>query len=173
MSCGPWATWFRWLLRRRDTVGHSWGRRNATWRLSWSTRLRWEWVQVAGTSGWWTSCSSCWQQRSAGRFCGHPTRLGRSRGWWRPGPFRIRDFQQNPGYIHIYPDIFVEILSPSNVRATRKTLLESSPYAQSPRDETDEHKNLLRAGSCCLQNDPLSESLFRSPWWRPCGGWRR
>jgi len=80
-----------------------------------------------------------------------------------PGPFRIRDLQQNLGYFQIYPDASVGIISPSNVREKRKTLLESSPHAQSPREKTDEHKMLLRARSCCLQNGALSESLFRSP----------
>ena len=81
-----------------------------------------------------------------------------------PGPFRIRAFQQNLGYIQIYPDISVGIFSPSNVRAKRKTLLESSAHAQVLRGKTDEHEMLLRAGGRCLQNGALSESLFRSPW---------
>ena len=80
-----------------------------------------------------------------------------------PGPFRIRIFQQNLGYIQIYPDISVGTFSPSNVRAKRKTLLESSPHAQTLRGKTDENKMLLRAGSHCLQDGALSESLFRSP----------
>jgi len=63
----------------------------------------------------------------------------------RPGPFRIRVFQQNLGYIQIYPDISVGIFSPSNVRANRKTLLEYSPHAQALRGKTDEHKMLLPA----------------------------
>ena len=82
----------------------------------------------------------------------------------KPGPFRIRIFQQNLGYIQIYPDIFVGIFSPSNVRAKRKTLLESSPPAQALCGKTDEHKMLLRAGCRCFQHGALSESLFRSPW---------
>jgi len=80
------------------------------------------------------------------------------------GPFRIRGFKQNPGYIQIYPDISVGIFSPSNVRAKRKTPLESSPHAQARRGKTEEHKMLLRAGCRCLQNSALSESLFGSPW---------
>ena len=81
----------------------------------------------------------------------------------RPGPFRIRVFQQNLGYLHIYPDMSVGIFSPSNVRAKRKTLLESSPHAQALCGKTDELKLLLRAGCRCLQNGVLSEPLFRSP----------
>jgi len=80
-----------------------------------------------------------------------------------PGPFRIRTFQQNLGYIQIYPDISVGIFSPSNVRAKLKTLLESSAHAQVLRGKTDKHEMLLRAGGRCLQNGALSESLFRSP----------
>jgi len=75
--------------------------------------------------------------------------------------------QQNLGGIQIYLDISVGIFSPSNVRARQKTLLESAPHAQALRGNTDEHKMLLRAGSRCLQHGALSESLFRSPWWRP------
>jgi len=84
----------------------------------------------------------------------------------RAGPFRIRVSQQNLGYIQIYPDISVGIFSPSNVRAKRKTLLESSPHAQALRGKTDEHQMLLRAECHCLQNGALSESLFQSPWWK-------
>ena len=87
-----------------------------------------------------------------------------------PGPFRIRTFQQNLGYIQIYPDISVGIFSPSNVRAKRKTLLESPAHAQVLRGNTDEHEMLLRAGGRCFQNGALSESLFRSPWSVPTTG---
>jgi len=79
------------------------------------------------------------------------------------GPFRIRVFQQNLGYIQIYPDISVGTFSPSNVRAKRKTLLERSRHDQALRGKTDEHEMLLRAGCRCLQNGASSESLFRSP----------
>ena len=81
----------------------------------------------------------------------------------KSGHFRIRIFQQNLRYIQIYPDISVGVFSPSNVRAKRKTLRESSPHAQALRGKTGEHKMLLRAGSRCLQNGALSESFFRSP----------
>jgi len=81
----------------------------------------------------------------------------------------MQAFPQNLGYIQIYPDISVGIFSPSNVRAKRNTLLESSPHAQGLRGKTDDHKMLLRAGCRCLQNVALSESLFRSPWLRPGG----
>jgi len=80
------------------------------------------------------------------------------------GLLRIRVFQQNLGYIQIYPDISVGIFSPSNVRAKRKTLLENSPHAQALRGKTDEHKMLLGAGCRCLQRGALSKSFFRSPW---------
>ena len=101
---------------------------------------------------------------------GFPTQLSlatgtEAEGWpTQAGPFRIRVFQQNLGYIQIYPDTSVGIFSQSNVRAKRKTLLESSPHAQALRGRTDEHKMLLRAGCHCLQNGALSESLFQSPW---------
>ena len=90
----------------------------------------------------------------------------------RPGPFRIRVFQQNLGCIQIYPDISFGIFSPSNVREKRKTLLECLPHVQDLRGKTDEHKMLLRAGCRCLQNGALSESLFQSPWSRPSLGRR-
>ena len=99
-----------------------------------------------------------------GSLCGSISRL-RSRRSHRhvPGPFRIRVFQQNLGYIQIYPDISVGIFSPSNVRAKRKTLLESSPHAQALRGKTDEHKMLLRAGCLCLQKRCFIRIIIPKP----------
>jgi len=100
------------------------------------------------------TCTLCARNRVGKR---RKTNYLKTRAFQKPG------FQQNLGYIQIYPDISVGIFSPSNVMAKRKSLLESSPHALALRAKTDEHKMLLRAGCRCLQNGALSESLFRSP----------
>jgi len=83
------------------------------------------------------------------------------------GPFRIRGFQQNLGYIQIYPDISVGIFSPFNVRAKRKTLLESSPPAQAFRGKSDEHK------CCCEQDAAAHRTVLYPNHYSEAPGWQR